>query len=168
MIIEWLEDKANSCRSQPSPTGEETVIPCSEEEVFQTFLKISQILNKLPQSNKMANNLPTDEQVNKWLNEAGTLRGACRLAYAAGADERQEAIIHWLITGPYGASIAAGHERLIGDLRDAMKPKPPSAEEVIGDFDALMSVLDGEGSYTKCAGKVRQALERLAELEGDR
>jgi hypothetical protein len=65
-----------------------------------------------------------------------------------GADERQEAIIHWLITGPYGASIATAHGGLIHQLCNAMRPKPPSlkiriAEAIAkGDKHQALHLLD--------------------------
>jgi hypothetical protein len=46
-----------------------------------------------------------------------------------GADQELEAIEHWLITGPYGASIACAAQNLIADLRAARRPKPPSLKE---------------------------------------
>ena len=45
------------------------------------------------------------------------------------ADQELEAVEHWLITGPYGASIATSAPTLVGDLRDARRPKPPSAKQ---------------------------------------
>ena len=46
-----------------------------------------------------------------------------------GADQELEACIHWLITGPYGASITCYPDHMIGDLRAARRPKPPSLKE---------------------------------------
>jgi hypothetical protein len=45
------------------------------------------------------------------------------------ADQELEAVEHWLITGPYGASIAGSAPTLIADLRAAMRPKPPTLAE---------------------------------------
>ena len=46
-----------------------------------------------------------------------------------GADQELEACIHWLITGPYGASITCYPDHMIGDLRAARRPKPLSLKE---------------------------------------
>jgi len=50
-------------------------------------------------------------------------------AYQAGAEAAQDEIIHWLVTGPYGASIAASAPSLVTNLRAACCPKPPSLKE---------------------------------------
>jgi hypothetical protein len=86
------------------------------------------------------------------------------------ADQELEAIEHWLITGPYGASIAISAPTLVGDLHAAMRPKPPSLAEqgmaVVRQLKNLGSVVDLEGAETKQQLNVlEEALNRLAELE---
>jgi hypothetical protein len=47
-----------------------------------------------------------------------------------GADQEMEAIIHWLITGPYAFLVLGrSHDNLVHDLRAARRPKPPSLKE---------------------------------------
>ena len=80
---------------------------------------------------------PPPKLVGDWLSEAGELHLLipANLDYLAtraaqwGADQEREAIEHWLITGPYGASIACAAQNLIADLRAARRPKPPSLKE---------------------------------------
>ena len=86
------------------------------------------------------------------------------------ADQELEAVEHWLITGPYGASIAGSAPTLIADLRAAMRPKPPTLAEqglaVVRQLKNLGSVVDLEGAETKQQLNVlEEALNRLAELE---
>jgi len=50
-------------------------------------------------------------------------------------DEELEAIIHWLITGPYAFSVLGrSHDNLVHDLRAARRPTPipPETVEVDG------------------------------------
>ena len=80
---------------------------------------------------------PPQEPVNQWRAQAPVARdgGAIREQWIAtqaarwGADQELEVIIHWLITGPYGASITAAHSDLFHQLRAARRPKPPSLKE---------------------------------------
>ena len=81
---------------------------------------------------------PPPELFTEWLREALQQHGSKSGAVAAmvanraaqwGADQELEACIHWLITGPYGASIACNADHMIGDLRSARRPKPPSLKE---------------------------------------
>lgn len=46
-----------------------------------------------------------------------------------GSDQQLETIKHWLITGPYGASIVKGSPTLVADLCEACRPKPPTLKE---------------------------------------
>jgi len=80
------------------------------------------------------------------------------------ADRELEAVEHWLITGPYGASIAASAPNLVADLRTAMRPKPPSlAEQALEQYESVEGILRHHGNVP--AGCIRAALNRLAELE---
>jgi len=76
------------------------------------------------------------------------------------ADQELEAIIHWLITGPYGSSIAGNHERLVSDLRDARRPKPPSLKEqamqLLETYNTLGLMLTADQATT-----IRRAIEAL-------
>jgi hypothetical protein len=81
---------------------------------------------------------PPPELVRQWDSEAVSAKMPCQLYIATqaarwGADRRQEAIIHWLITGPYGASIAVAPGDLIQQLCNAMRPKPPSLKVRIAE-----------------------------------
>jgi hypothetical protein len=82
-----------------------------------------------------------------------------------GADQGLEAVEHWLITGPYGASIVTSAPTLVADLRDAMRPKPPSlAKQAKAELDD--AVMRGDCvSTTDAMPFLRAALNRLAELE---
>jgi hypothetical protein len=60
----------------------------------------------------------------RWINSYIAARAA-----QWGADKELKACCEWLITGPYGASIACHAEQMISDLRAARRPKPPSAIE---------------------------------------
>lgn len=76
-------------------------------------------------------------------------------------DEEREAIIHWLITGPYGASIAANAESLVGDLRAARSPKTPSLKELaLNDLDDIPTH-DEQGRQVVDLSNIRLALEAL-------
>ncbi len=81
------------------------------------------------------------------------------------ADQELEAVEHWLITGPYGASIAGSAPTLIADLRAAMRPKPPTlAEQAKAELDD--AVMRGDCiTTTDAMPSLRAALNRLAELE---
>jgi hypothetical protein len=82
------------------------------------------------------------------------------------ADQELEAVEHWLITGPYGASIGASAPTLVGDLRAAMRPKPPSLAEQ--GLKALGSPVGPNHVLFLTAANqddIRAALTRLAELE---
>jgi hypothetical protein len=80
------------------------------------------------------------------------------------ADQELEAVEHWLITGPYGASIATSAPTLVGDLRAAMRPKPPSlAERALEQYERVEDILLNHDVIP--AGCIRAALNRLAELE---
>jgi hypothetical protein len=76
------------------------------------------------------------------------------------ANQELEAVEHWLITGPYGASIVTSAPTLVGDLRAAMRPKPPSlAEQGMEALNKGCFPSDDE------IATIRAALNRLAELE---
>jgi len=85
-----------------------------------------------------------------------------------GADRELEACIHWLITGPYGASIACNADHMIGDLRAARRPKPPSLKELA--LETLLSmqiqpcVINGINTNADMMAKydiLRRALESI-------
>jgi hypothetical protein len=76
------------------------------------------------------------------------------------ADQELEAVEHWLITGPYGASIAGSAPTLIADLRAAMRPKPPTLAE-----QGLEALNKGCFPSDDEIATIRAALNRLAELE---
>jgi len=80
------------------------------------------------------------------------------------ADQELEAVEHWLITGPYGASIVASAPTLVSDLRAAMRPKPPSlAKQALEQYERVEDILLNHDVIP--AGCIRVALTRLAELE---
>jgi hypothetical protein len=82
------------------------------------------------------------------------------------ADQELEAVEHWLITGPYGASIATSAPTLVGDLRAAMRPKPPTlAEQGCNALDAYIYGNPDHGDKQNTYNTIRAALNRLAELE---
>lgn len=70
---------------------------------------------------------PPPELFGQWEGMPRSL--AFEAAYRAGADQQLERIIHWLVTGPYGASIVASAPSLVADLRAACRPKPLSDKE---------------------------------------
>ena len=81
------------------------------------------------------------------------------------ADRELEAVEHWLITGPYGASIAASAPNLVADLRTAMRPKPPTlAEQGMEELELLKGDANSVGMGFG-APAITAALNRLAELE---
>jgi hypothetical protein len=80
------------------------------------------------------------------------------------ADQELEAVEHWLITGPYGASIVTSAPTLVGDLRAARRPKPPTlAECALEQYERVEDILLNHDVIP--AGCIRTALTRLAELE---
>ncbi len=82
------------------------------------------------------------------------------------ADQELEAVEHWLITGPYGASIVKSAPTLVGDLRAAMRPKPPSLAEQ--GMEALRGIKSGTNNcreQDQAVASLAAALTRLAELE---
>jgi hypothetical protein len=108
---------------------------------------------------------PPPELVQQWINEVdeGNIFGEHLASRAAqwGADRELEACIHWLITGPYGASIACNADHMIGDLRAARRPKPPSLkEQALSDLaDAYNADKIDDTTYEN----IRRALEALPE-----
>ena len=75
-------------------------------------------------------------------------------------DEELEAIIHWIVTGPYGASIATSAPNLVADLRVARRPKPPSLkEQALKALDEMNAPL-GNVTASRC-DTIRRALEQL-------
>ena len=84
---------------------------------------------------------PPPELVQQWWEQADQYQDDSKtyFDYVAteaaqwGADQELEACIHWLITGPYGASIACNADHMIGDLRAARRPQlPPETIKVDG------------------------------------
>ena len=126
---------------------------------------------------------PTPELVRQWMNEVygvgrvlfapsqGTIDIATRAAQwgwdqrapeiQAAADAELEACCEWLITGPYGASIACHAEQMISDLRAARRPKPPSLKQQ--GLDALSLLCEGPNptAFVKCKDTILRALEAL-------
>ena len=80
----------------------------------------------------------------------------------AAADREREEICHWLITGPYGASIACHAEHMISDLQYARRPKPPPSLKQQG-LDALSLLCEGPNptAFVKCKDTILRALEAL-------
>ena len=85
--------------------------------------------------------IPPTELRAQWRKEAPQCRdsGISRedflidLTAQWSADQERDAIEHWLITGPYGASIACTAQNLIADLRAARRPQlPPETVEIDG------------------------------------
>ena len=87
---------------------------------------------------------PPPELVAQWRSDWEALPPPkpCQLEYVAArsADWELEACVEWLITGPYGASIACNADHMIGDLRAARRPKPPSLKE---QALALIDIIQG-------------------------
>jgi hypothetical protein len=115
---------------------------------------------------------PPPTLVEKWYQEYDSLCPRPPLdVYIAtraaqwSADQEREAIIHWLITGPYGFSVAANHKNLVHDLRAARLPKPLTlAEQVTAKLDD--AVMRGDCiTTTDAMPLLRAAIKRLAELE---
>lgn len=80
-----------------------------------------------------------------------------------GADQELGAVVHWLITGPYGALLADSAPSLVADLRAAMRPKPPTlADRAMEAAYIELTCPDGRNGSVIIA-----ALERLAELEAE-
>ncbi len=115
---------------------------------------------------------PPPELVQQWVAEIwheGTpvrvsLSGEHLATRAAqwGADMELKACIHWLITGPYGASIACNADHMIGDLRAARRPKPPSLkEQALAELEEIMTELHDETGSAFTASNIRRALEAL-------
>lgn len=76
-------------------------------------------------------------------------------------DEEREAIIHWLLTGPYGASISVNANSLVGDLRASRLPKPPNLKELaLNDLDNIQTHDQG-GREIVNLSNIRLALESL-------
>jgi hypothetical protein len=79
---------------------------------------------------------PPQELVRQWTALANEEDG-CKVWNAIatqaaqwGAGQELEAIIHWLITGPYAFSVLGrSHNNLVHDHRAARRPKPPSLKE---------------------------------------
>ena len=115
---------------------------------------------------------PPPELVQQWISERyGAVCVApgevtihvATMAARWGADTELEAICHWLITGPYGFSIAANSDSLIRDLRAARRPKPPSLKELaLRDLNALAKDLERNGMGFGTA-MIRRALEQLTD-----
>jgi hypothetical protein len=91
-----------------------------------------------------------------WLQRDASVPSELQVA----RDEELDACCEWLITGPYGASIAIkpGSSNLIADLRAARRPKPKSQAE---------EALERCNDYIDPDGTIRAALERLRELEAN-
>jgi hypothetical protein len=99
----------------------------------------------------LAQQEPTDEDVLRCLapvadkallvdHPSDVIAAGRNLLARWGADQELEACIHWLITGPYGASIACNADHMISDLRAARRPKPPA-----GFFPVEYADADGDG-----------------------
>ncbi len=100
------------------------------------------------------------------IQDAGVIRELWLInsAYVAGAEQELMAVEIWLITGPYGESIAGSEPTLIADLRAARRPKPPSlAERALEQYERVEDILLNHDVIP--AGCIRAALTRLAELE---
>lgn len=80
------------------------------------------------------------------------------------ADQELEAIEHWLITGPYGASIVTSAPSLVADLRAAMRPSLSPVERVRSRLACLMDRIATEGAIAT-AEPIRECLEILDKLE---
>jgi hypothetical protein len=110
--------------------------------------------------------VPSPELIQEWENKyeghmpEWIIRHVAYEAAKWGADQELEACIHWLITGPYGASIACNADHMIGDLRAARRPKPPSLKEQA--LTALTRYTTGETILTNgSVDIIRRALEQL-------
>ena len=112
---------------------------------------------------------PPPELVQQWVAEIrheGTpvrvsLSGEHLASRAAqwGADRELEACIHWLITGPYGASIACNADHMIGDLRAARRPKPQTLNSIAMQ---MLGTIERDGHYIpEITDTIRLALEAL-------
>lgn len=77
---------------------------------------------------------PPPELLEQWLNLPLSVEEQLEVAARWGTDQRLEEIIHWLVTGPYGASIAASAPNLVADLRAACRPKVPTLKEKVLDI----------------------------------
>ena len=94
------------------------------------------------------------------------IHGVADRAAQWGADQELEAVEHWLITGPYGASIAASAPNLVADLRAARRPKPPTLAEQ--GMEALRGIKSGTNNcreQDQAIATLATVVNRLAELE---
>lgn len=99
-------------------------------------------------------------------------RNADKAALQKARDEELEAIVHWLVTGPYAACITInpGSSNLIVDLRNARRSQPlslreqglASLDEVIKCLKALVPGAPVDGIHIET---IRRALEHLREPE---
>jgi hypothetical protein len=81
-----------------------------------------------------------------------------------GADQELEACCEWLDKGPYGLSIAASSSDLIGSLRAARRPKPPSLkEQALGALNSISGGAVDAMTYIEVINTIRRALEALPE-----
>jgi hypothetical protein len=76
-------------------------------------------------------------------------------------DEELEAIMHWLVTGPYAFSVLGrSHNNLVHDLRAARHPKPPTLKEqalqLLERYDTSGLMLAADQVTT-----IRRAIEAL-------
>jgi hypothetical protein len=109
---------------------------------------------------------PTPELVDRWRSDWEAIPGKiCQFEYLAtrsaqwGADQEREAIIHWLITGPYAFSVLGrSHNNLVHDLRLARRPKPPSLKE---QALAALEVIPKLVGFENERDAIRAALEAL-------
>jgi hypothetical protein len=86
-----------------------------------------------------------------------TLEWAAPVLRQQSADLELEEIIHWLLTGPYGASIVD----LVADLRAARRPKPPSLQtQALNDLEEIAVTLM-KNNLPCNTGSIRRALEAM-------
>jgi hypothetical protein len=111
---------------------------------------------------------PPPELVQEWASESLSTTNLCTRAAQWGSDQELEAIIHWLITGPYGASIVCNAESVISDLRNARRPAALSRKQQA--LAALQKLANWDRRYddfnqdsVQALNTVLQALETLPE-----
>lgn len=103
---------------------------------------------------------PPPELLEQWLDLPLSVEEQLEVAARWGADQRLEEIVHWLVTGPYGASIVTSAPNLVADLRAVCSPKPPSLKQQA--LEALDSASYQPGSDFKQIDPARSATIRRA------
>lgn len=100
---------------------------------------------------------PSEEQLAEWVNLPLSEEERLLAAGRWFADQELRACWQHLATEfPFGGAREA--DKLFEARRGTL-----NRQDVINDFEALMSELDGAGNYSNCADRIRRALKNLPE-----